>query len=303
MLPTAADRDIVGLLIGPRPLAGQDEQHQDRWFRCLREEAHPFLLMHKKRGIDGNSSPVIFFFGPYSQKDVPRVGIARCVAYDARRCWLRCEYLIVHLDHDSTPECAGRTPSRKLCQLCGKVNRNIVPPPGLSSASNLPPCASTITRQTDRPIPRPLDLLVTNGSNNFSRTADDSPGPVSATLISTILSGAKAAVIVSIRRALFAIASIALRTRLNTTCSICTRSKNAIEAAGVHWISIVAASTSPPTSANLTASRNISVTLSICFSDSRRAMKSRKPRIRLLARVTCSAALSKIGFCFAFSES
>src|SRR5438477_6922028 len=88
----------------------------------------------------------------------------------------------------------------------GSAKRKTVPPLGLSSAYSRPPCASTMTRQIERPTPRPPAFVVTNGSNSCARIAGDRPGPVSATLISTMLSAVSLVVIVSTRRSLSPIA-------------------------------------------------------------------------------------------------
>jgi hypothetical protein len=40
------------------------------------------------------------------------------------------------------------------------VNWNVAPSGALTSAQILPPCASLIERQIDRPMPMPLDLVV-----------------------------------------------------------------------------------------------------------------------------------------------
>src|SRR3954467_8801177 len=67
-----------------------------------------------------------------------------------------------------------------------KVKRKIVPPPGFGSAQTRPPCASTIEREIDNPMPMPSLRVVTNGSNSRSATSGARPGPVSATEISTV---------------------------------------------------------------------------------------------------------------------
>ena len=51
--------------------------------------------------------------------------------------------------------------------------------------SSCPPCASTNSRQIDRPSPSPPAFDVTNGWNSRSATSAAMPGPVSATAIST----------------------------------------------------------------------------------------------------------------------
>src|SRR4029077_3178350 len=49
----------------------------------------------------------------------------------------------------------------------GTVKRKTVPPPVLVSQCSLPPCASTIERQIERPRPMPLGLVETKGSNSL----------------------------------------------------------------------------------------------------------------------------------------
>src|ERR1700722_15600017 len=44
----------------------------------------------------------------------------------------------------------------------GRVKRNTLPPPTFRSPHRRPPCASTMVRQTDKPIPMPSGLVVTN---------------------------------------------------------------------------------------------------------------------------------------------
>src|SRR5438045_9529731 len=77
------------------------------------------------------------------------------------------------------------------------------------------------------------------GSNSFSRISCGSPGPVSEMLTSIIPSEVRFVLILRANRSRSAIASMALRIRLNATCSICTRSKNADSALGERFIPIL----------------------------------------------------------------
>ena len=60
------------------------------------------------------------------------------------------------------------------------VKRKTVPPPRRSSTQILPPCASTMVRQIERPSPMPLRLVVTKGWNRLRATSGARPAPVSA---------------------------------------------------------------------------------------------------------------------------
>ena len=76
-------------------------------------------------------------------------------------------------------------------------------PPSSESASHIwPPCASTMPRQIDKPTPMPDGFVVTNGWNSFSRTSAGRPGPLSATLTSTMPSADRIVLMVSSRRGL-----------------------------------------------------------------------------------------------------
>ena len=55
------------------------------------------------------------------------------------------------------------------------------PPPGLSAASILPPWASTICLQMDRPSPVPVSLRETNGSKIRGPRSAGKPQPESTT--------------------------------------------------------------------------------------------------------------------------
>ncbi len=55
------------------------------------------------------------------------------------------------------------------------------------AAQSCPPCASTIDRQMDRPIPIPCGLVVKNASKMRVRSLGSMPVPQSATVIRTVL--------------------------------------------------------------------------------------------------------------------
>ena len=95
----------------------------------------------------------------------------------------------------------------------------VAPPSGLLSAAMVPPCASTIRRAIVRPMPSPCDFVVTNGENSLATMSARKPGPVSRTETST--SVAVTLLLIVIRRragGVSAIASMALITRLTSTC-------------------------------------------------------------------------------------
>src|SRR5215813_7704873 len=85
-----------------------------------------------------------------------------------------------------------------------------------------PPCDSIIARLIESPMPMPSGLVVTNGSKAVSVTSTATPGPVSATEISTDCLLLRRALMTINRRSVFAasIASIAFRSRFKRTCSI-----------------------------------------------------------------------------------
>ena len=67
----------------------------------------------------------------------------------------------------------------------GSVTTNEAPPPGATPAVIVPSCASTMPRQTARPmpVPPPAGLVVKNGSKIRLRTSSGMPGPLSCTVI------------------------------------------------------------------------------------------------------------------------
>src|SRR5262245_19075049 len=83
------------------------------------------------------------------------------------------------------------------------------------SSANVPPCASAIWRQSARPIPEPVGLVVKNGTNRFD--VSGSPGPSSSTVTcrppSTFCQSIHTLPLVS------SVASTAFRTMLISSCS------------------------------------------------------------------------------------
>ena len=63
--------------------------------------------------------------------------------------------------------------------LNGIDRRNSVPSKALRSGHNLPPCASTIDRQMERPRPNPSSLEEVRGSKMRSTISAATPGPLS----------------------------------------------------------------------------------------------------------------------------
>ena len=64
----------------------------------------------------------------------------------------------------------------------GSLIRNVVPCPGSLSTPMVPPCSSTMPRQSDSPspVPSPGGFVVKKGSKILARIAAGIPGPVSA---------------------------------------------------------------------------------------------------------------------------
>src|SRR5262249_55417332 len=63
----------------------------------------------------------------------------------------------------------------------GRENWNVAPPFKLFSAAIVPPCASTIERQIERPSPTPCFLVVKNDWKSRARSLSEIPWPVSDT--------------------------------------------------------------------------------------------------------------------------
>src|SRR5712664_2527815 len=96
----------------------------------------------------------------------------------------------------------------------------------LHSAGILPPCASTIDRVIDSPMPRPATLVVTKGLKMCSRSSSLTPTPVSRTHTSTVSPAPTAVSTVSRRGPCTPsdIAAFAFSTRFRITCWIWTAS-------------------------------------------------------------------------------
>src|ERR1700675_3965884 len=72
-----------------------------------------------------------------------------------------------------------------LSAFTGRVNCNVAPWGTFAVAHNRPPWASMIERQTEGPIPMPLDLVVKKALNRRSAFSAGIPTPQSVTLTST----------------------------------------------------------------------------------------------------------------------
>src|SRR6185437_8095710 len=133
----------------------------------------------------------------------------------------RVEHGLVIVDQRDM-ECRAHEPD---AFAMGSVKRT-APPDLPSSSHSLPPCASTIDRHNESPIPRPSALVDESGRNALSITRGGNPGPESATWTSTksISAGLTEIETMPLDLPLTAIASTALRSRLMRTCSICNRS-------------------------------------------------------------------------------
>src|SRR5207247_10147338 len=75
----------------------------------------------------------------------------------------------------------------------GSPTWTLRPLSGLRSARIVPPCAATMDRLMDSPMPSPDVLVVTNGLKMLSRSSSLTPTPVSRTHTSTLF-GVRSAV-------------------------------------------------------------------------------------------------------------
>src|SRR5207245_11800340 len=82
-------------------------------------------------------------------------------------------------------ETGHRKPPRACHRATGSEKWNIEPYGAFGVAHIAPPCASTIERQIDNPMPLPPGFVVKNALNNSTRWSAAMPMPVSCTLIST----------------------------------------------------------------------------------------------------------------------
>ncbi|MNR01013.1 hypothetical protein D3C85_1168050 [compost metagenome] len=93
------------------------------------------------------------------------------------------------------------------------------PPSGGESAQMRPPCASTMERQIDRPMPMPSALVVKNALNSRSASSGAMPLPASRTVTCTWRDSASAVLTQSLRgRPAPSIACTAFISRLISTC-------------------------------------------------------------------------------------
>jgi hypothetical protein len=129
-------------------------------------------------------------------------------------------------DQDRLPAIGGngrapplRRPARGT--TTGSSSRNVAPCPTSLSTVMVPPCSSSVRRQSDRPspVPSPGGLVVKKGSKIRACTAAGIPGPLSFTSMRTRAGSAVIPVLIASRRcvSIGRIAWIALTTRFTTT--------------------------------------------------------------------------------------
>ncbi len=97
--------------------------------------------------------------------------------------------------HGNTRLASSLTPRRFLglrwhqvpsdCSPIGSITQKTAPRGSFAVAQSRPPCASTIERQINNPMPEPFDLVVSKASKMRARFAGGSPGPESLTSTST----------------------------------------------------------------------------------------------------------------------
>lgn len=114
----------------------------------------------------------------------------------------------------------------------GREKLKIEPEGVACVAHSRPPCAGTIERQIASPMPMPLGLVVKNGSIHVSEIRHSDPDIAHS---NTTLSSCCAEMMASSRRPFMtgSIASIAFRTRFESTCCNWTRSAST---AGQVWL-------------------------------------------------------------------
>src|SRR5207247_752541 len=96
-------------------------------------------------------------------------------------------------DHRRDPGVVVDDEDARAHAAAGRRSVKRAPPPVRSPTSIRPPCASTIWRATARPRPVPRGRVVKKGSKMRARSSGGTPGPESATAISTPPSAAAAA--------------------------------------------------------------------------------------------------------------
>src|SRR5688572_24761459 len=200
--------------------------------------------------------------------------------------------IVVHHE-DGRPGNVGRSPHYQLpadAGTAGNVKKKRAPPPGLAPHHSLPPWARTMERLIDRPRPVPPGLVVKNGLNSSAIVVASTPTPRSATMNSTSPS-----LSTSVRRTISrrasgtsTIASMLLRTRLRTTCWICTASACTSGACGAGSSSM----RTPLCRASVCASVSTSSSKRFASTSSRRTSrfltKVRRRRITSPARSACA---------------
>ena len=93
--------------------------------------------------------------------------------------------------HGKTKLASSLTPRRFLglrwhqvpsdCSSIGSITQKTAPRGSFAVAQSRPPCASTIERQINNPMPEPFDLVVSKASKMRAKFAGGSPGPESLT--------------------------------------------------------------------------------------------------------------------------
>jgi hypothetical protein len=127
--------------------------------------------------------------------------------FEDRRVVIDQIYCVCRGNHKRPPPSAGRD------------TQNVAPRPGLLNAQRLPPWASIIERQIDKPSPNPRDFVVKNGWNRLLSLSSLIPVPWSVTEMRVAFSSV-AVLTTSLRSpgAFSTIASQALWIKLRSTC-------------------------------------------------------------------------------------
>src|SRR5262245_22349024 len=110
--------------------------------------------------------------------------------------------------------------------LSGSNTAKRAPPSGRLAAVIRPPCSSTMRRDVTSPSPRPVGLVLTNGSKSRDITRGAIPGPVSRMASSTRLGPSGYRSTASVPPP--GIASSEFSARLTSTCLICSPSASSV---------------------------------------------------------------------------